>query len=78
MKLAIAALLAGSVAAFAPARVRKATSSLNAFDIELGVQAPLGFFNPLGILKDVDQERFDFLCYFEVKHGHICQLAFLG
>ena len=78
MKLVIAALLAGSVAAFAPARVGKATSSLNAFESELGVQAPLGFFDPLGMLEDVDQERFDRLRYVEVKHGRICQLAFLG
>ena len=47
MKLVIAALLAGSVAAFTSARAGKATSILNAFDSELGVQAPLGFFNPL-------------------------------
>ena len=77
MKLVIAALLDGSVAAFAPARVGKANSSLNAFDSELGVQAPLGFFDPLGMLEDVDQERFDRLRYVEVKHGRICQLAFL-
>ena len=55
MKLVITALIAGSVAAFAPARVGKATSSLNAFDSKLGVQSPLGFFDPLGMLKDVDQ-----------------------
>ena len=78
MKLVIAALLAGSVAAFAPARVGMATSSLNDFDSELGVQEPLGFFDPIGMLEDVDQERFNRLCYVEVKHGRICQLAFLG
>ena len=78
MKLVIAALIVDSVAAFAPARVGKATSSLNAFDSELGVQAPLGFFGPIGMLEDVDQERFDCLRYVEVKHGRIYQLAFLG
>ena len=78
MKLVIAALLAGSVAAFAPTRVGKATSSLNAFKSKLGVQAPLGFFDPIGMLEGVDQERFDRLRYVEVKHGRICQLAFLG
>lgn len=25
----------------------------------LGAQAPLGFWDPLGFLKDADQERFD-------------------
>ena len=78
MKLAIAALLAGSAAAFAPAQVGKATTALNAFESELGSQAPLGFFDPLGMLADADQERFDRLRYVEVKHGRIAQLAFLG
>ena len=55
MKLVIAALLSISVAAFAPVRVGKATSSLNAFDSKIGVQAPLGFFGPLSMLEDVDQ-----------------------
>ena len=41
-------------------------------------QDPLGFFDPLGLLDDADQERFDRLRYVEVKHGRICQLAFLG
>jgi len=49
-----------------------------AFESELGVQPPLGFFDPLGLLEDADQERFDRLRYVEVKHGRICQLAFLG
>ena len=38
----------------------------------------LGFFDPLGLLADADQERFDRLRYVELKHGRISQLAFLG
>eukprot|EP00957_Ditylum_brightwellii_P069103 5245334-Ditylum_brightwellii.AAC.1 len=30
------------------------------------------------MLADADQERFDRLRYVELKHGRICQLAFLG
>mmetsp|Transcript_19961 Transcript_19961/g.29236 ORF Transcript_19961/g.29236 Transcript_19961/m.29236 type:complete len:209 (-) Transcript_19961:78-704(-) len=78
MKLIVAALLAGSAAAFAPAQVAKTSTSLNAFEDELGAQPPLGFFDPLGMLADADQERFDRLRYVELKHGRICQLAFLG
>ena len=26
---------------------------------------------------DATQEKFGHLCYFEIKHGHICQLVFL-
>ena len=80
MKIAAAtALLAGSAAAFAPA-ANKATSvtSLNAFENEIGAQAPLGLYDPLGLLEDADQERFDRLRYVEIKHGRISQLAFLG
>ena len=42
------------------------------------MQSPLGFFDPLGMPEDMYQKRFNRLRYVEVKHGHICQLAFLG
>ena len=77
MKLILASLIA-SAAAFAPSQVAKSSTALNAFDSELGVQPPLGLFDPLGLLDDADQERFDRLRYVEVKHGRIAQLAFLG
>merc|ERR1712127_933403 len=61
------------------AQVSRSSVATNmAFESELGVQPPLGFFDPLGMLNDADQERFDRLRYVEVKHGRICQLAFLG
>eukprot|EP00565_Helicotheca_tamesis_P009518 CAMPEP_0185724902 /NCGR_PEP_ID=MMETSP1171-20130828/1259_1 /TAXON_ID=374046 /ORGANISM="Helicotheca tamensis, Strain CCMP826" /LENGTH=41 /DNA_ID= /DNA_START= /DNA_END= /DNA_ORIENTATION= len=41
MKLIIAALLATSAAAFAPAKVAKTSTALNAFEEELGAQPPL-------------------------------------
>ena len=81
MKLAITALLAGSAAAFAPIAQQNVVSStaLNmGFESEIGAQAPLGFFDPAGMLTKADQERFDRLRYVELKHGRICQLAFLG
>jgi hypothetical protein len=79
MKLAIAALLACSAAAFAPAQTGKASTALNmAFEDELGVQPPLGFFDPLGLLANADQEKFDRLRAVEIKHGRICQLGVVG
>ncbi|KAL3815314.1 hypothetical protein ACHAXA_006816 [Cyclostephanos tholiformis] len=78
MKSAILVAIIGSAAAFAPAPVAKTTSALNAFESELGAQPPLGFFDPLGLLDNADQERFDRLRYVEIKHGRIAQLAFLG
>jgi len=76
-KLILASLIA-SAAAFAPSQVAQTSTTLNAFEDELGVQPPLGFFDPLGLLDDAYQDRFDLLRYVELKHGRICQLAFLG
>merc|ERR1719504_272988 len=78
MKTAIFASLIAAASAFAPSKVAQTSTSLAAFESELGVQPPLGFFDPLGLLDDADQERFDRLRYVEVKHGRICMLAFLG
>jgi len=80
MKSVIAALLAGSAAAFAPsAQVSKASTSLaSSFENELGAQPPLGLYDPLNLLRNASQEKFDRLRYVELKHGRICQLAFLG
>eukprot|EP00581_Thalassiosira_minuscula_P019994 CAMPEP_0183714276 /NCGR_PEP_ID=MMETSP0737-20130205/8854_1 /TAXON_ID=385413 /ORGANISM="Thalassiosira miniscula, Strain CCMP1093" /LENGTH=204 /DNA_ID=CAMNT_0025943183 /DNA_START=20 /DNA_END=634 /DNA_ORIENTATION=+ len=79
MKTALIASLAATATAFAPVQqISKATTSLNAFENELGVQAPLGLFDPLGMLDGASQEKFDRLRYVEIKHGRIAQLAFLG
>lgn len=78
MKSAILATIIGSAAAFAPAPVAKTTTALNAFETEIGAQAPLGLFDPLGMLDGADQERFDRLRYVEIKHGRIAMIAFLG
>merc|ERR1711935_1235330 len=78
MKLAIFSMVAASAAAFAPSTLPKATTSLNAFEAELGVQDPLGFYDPLGLLNNADQAKFDRLRYVELKHGRISMLAFVG
>eukprot|EP00607_Mallomonas_marina_P007472 CAMPEP_0182416786 /NCGR_PEP_ID=MMETSP1167-20130531/1139_1 /TAXON_ID=2988 /ORGANISM="Mallomonas Sp, Strain CCMP3275" /LENGTH=169 /DNA_ID=CAMNT_0024589853 /DNA_START=182 /DNA_END=691 /DNA_ORIENTATION=+ len=48
------------------------------FESEIGAQPPLGFWDPLGLLAEADQERFDRLRYVETKHGRIAMLAILG
>ena len=79
MKFTIAASLIASAAAFAPAAQKSSSTAINmAFENELGAQPPLGFFDPLGLVADGDQETFDRLRYVEIKHGRICQLGFLG
>eukprot|EP00815_Leptocylindrus_aporus_P006945 CAMPEP_0116061510 /NCGR_PEP_ID=MMETSP0322-20121206/7132_1 /TAXON_ID=163516 /ORGANISM="Leptocylindrus danicus var. apora, Strain B651" /LENGTH=209 /DNA_ID=CAMNT_0003546491 /DNA_START=43 /DNA_END=672 /DNA_ORIENTATION=+ len=78
MKSAIAATLLASAAAFAPSQVANTQTSLKAFENEIGVQEPLGFYDPLNLLDGADQARFDRLRYVELKHGRISMLAFLG
>lgn len=79
-----ALLIFGSLlgaSAFAPVSKRvPATSSLKMSDFknEIGVQAPLGLWDPLGLLKGADQARFERLRKVELKHGRIAMLAVLG
>nr|AAG13007.1 light harvesting protein lhcf6 [Saccharina latissima]ABB54384.1 chloroplast light harvesting protein lhcf6 [Saccharina japonica] len=57
----------------------KSSSAMKmSFESEIGAQAPLGFWDPLGLLADADQERFERLRYVEVKHGRIAMLAIAG
>jgi hypothetical protein len=68
-----------SAAAFSPAKVSTRSSALKmGFESELGAQAPLGFWDPLGLLKYADQARFERLREVENKHGRISMLAILG
>ncbi|KAJ1430980.1 fucoxanthin chlorophyll a /c binding protein [Ochromonadaceae sp. CCMP2298] len=70
--------LLASASAFAPAG-KVATSALKmGFETEVGAQAPLGYWDPLGLLKDADQARFDRLRTVENKHGRIAMLAIVG
>ena len=82
MKCAILSTLFVGAAAFAPAQTGKASTALSAdLTAEVGAQAPLGCFDPLGVLgdpKDGDQEQFDNLRYIELKHGRVAMLAFVG
>lgn len=78
MKFAVLASLLAGASAFAPVAQKSATTSLNAFENELGAQPPLGFYDPLGLVADGNQARFDRLRYVELKHGRISMLAVAG
>ena len=78
MKTAILASLIAAASAFAPAKQASTSTTLKAFEDELGAQPPLGFFDPLGMVTDGDQEKFDRLRYVEIKHGRICMLGVVG
>jgi hypothetical protein len=75
----VAASLA-SASAFVPASQNARSSSLQMADLskEVGAQMPLGFFDPLGIFKDGDKDRFDVFRKIETKHGRIAMMAVLG
>merc|ERR1740138_1228983 len=53
-------------------------SPLRAFENELGVQAPLGFWDPAGISRDGNTYSFKRRRSVELKHGRICMLATMG
>lgn len=75
------AVLASLVSAFAFApmgRVAKSSVMKMQFEETIGAQPPLGFWDPLGLLNDADQDRFDRLREVETKHGRISMLAILG
>ena len=80
MRFATAVACLSSVAAFVPpcqSSIGKMSLKMS-FENALGAQPPLGFWDPLGILKDADERRFSRLRYVEVKHGRIAMLAVLG
>jgi len=77
---AILASLLATASAFAPMGRVARTSGLKMADFskEIGAQVPLGYWDPLGLLKDADQETFDLYRSIETKHGRVAMLAILG
>ncbi|CAE8670343.1 unnamed protein product [Polarella glacialis] len=53
-------------------------SPLRAFEGELGIQAPIGFWDPLGYTADGDVVFFKRRRETELKHGRIAMLACIG
>jgi Chlorophyll A-B binding protein len=78
MKTVILSALVASAAAFAPAKEAARSTALNAFENELGAQAPIGYIDPLGLVESGDKTKFDRLRYVELKHGRIAMLAVAG
>jgi light-harvesting complex I chlorophyll a/b binding protein 1 len=77
MKLAIATLLAGSAAAFAPAQTAQTSSALQVSELELGTTEPLGVFDPLGWME-TQPESFERRRAVERKHGRVAMMAVVG
>jgi len=53
-------------------------SQLRAFETELGVQSPVGFWDPAGLAADGDAAAFRRRRVTELKHGRISMLATIG
>ena len=56
----------------------KQGSAWLAFENELGVQAPVGFWDPAGFTADGSVEDFKRRRQTELKHGRISMLATMG
>ena len=53
-------------------------SPLRAFENELGVQEPVGFWDPAGFTADGDVSAFKRRRSVELKHGRISMMATMG
>merc|ERR1719262_2086716 len=53
-------------------------SPLRAFENELGVQAPVGYWDPAGFASDGDSELFKKRRVTEIKHGRVSMIASIG
>jgi hypothetical protein len=67
-----------SASAFAPASRMAGSSALKmGFEDALGAQAPLGFWDPLNLLKDADEERFERLRKVFDSVKHMCDVLII-
>ncbi|CAE7610866.1 FCPA [Symbiodinium natans] len=57
---------------------RKSQVVVSAFESELGVQSPFGFWDPIGFTADGDVDAFKRRRATELKHGRIAMLATMG
>lgn len=75
---------ASTVSAFVPSQLNHASSALSAKPVEkeVGVLPPLGYFDPLGFIKNgpygSPEENFYHYRSVEVKHGRIAMAATVG
>eukprot|EP00933_Yihiella_yeosuensis_P081396 TRINITY_DN94_c0_g2_i1.p1 TRINITY_DN94_c0_g2~~TRINITY_DN94_c0_g2_i1.p1 ORF type:complete len:233 (+),score=88.02 TRINITY_DN94_c0_g2_i1:105-701(+) len=53
-------------------------SPLRAFESELGVQAPVGFWDPVGYCRDGNTDTFKRRRETEIKHGRVAMWASMG
>merc|ERR1712050_287667 len=77
--LVLVSIITNYANAFSPASKSKGSQALfGSFEEELGAQPPLGFYDPLGLVADGNEAKFDRLRYVEIKHGRVAMLAVVG
>ncbi|KAL7556190.1 hypothetical protein ACA910_000942 [Epithemia clementina (nom. ined.)] len=79
--VAVLLALVGAAAAFSTsAQQGRASTAIAAkpFADALGAQAPLGLWDPLGLIADGNTVKFDALREREIKHGRVAMLAVVG
>mmetsp|Transcript_54970 Transcript_54970/g.125125 ORF Transcript_54970/g.125125 Transcript_54970/m.125125 type:complete len:219 (-) Transcript_54970:151-807(-) len=80
-RAAILALTLGAASAFVPAaRPARATAVRALEGVEIGASSPVkgAAWDPLNLLENADQAKFDRLRFTEIKHGRIAMWAFAG
>ena len=80
MKYTTLSLLLSSATAFSPIANQKASTSLNAFTIDVipGAIAPTGIFDPLGFADKADEKTLKRYREAEITHGRVAMLAAVG
>eukprot|EP00567_Pseudictyota_dubia_P002922 CAMPEP_0197449586 /NCGR_PEP_ID=MMETSP1175-20131217/22110_1 /TAXON_ID=1003142 /ORGANISM="Triceratium dubium, Strain CCMP147" /LENGTH=200 /DNA_ID=CAMNT_0042981753 /DNA_START=53 /DNA_END=655 /DNA_ORIENTATION=+ len=81
MKTVIASALVAGAAAFAPNASPKAATALHEskYASELGAQVPLGFWDPMGVMSNIDNDKkFALFRESEITHGRMAMLAMAG
>lgn len=76
--LALIAASMATVSGFAAKKARGRRVAVADFTGDIGATLPLGFFDPLGLVADGDQAKFDRLRLTELKHGRISMIAVVG
>uniref|UniRef100_A0A7S4AHP8 Plastid light harvesting protein n=1 Tax=Pseudo-nitzschia australis TaxID=44445 RepID=A0A7S4AHP8_9STRA len=74
----LATMLVSASAFTAPNTQSSSSSTLMAASDDFGAMAPLGYFDPLGLTKDDNQEYLDHLREVEIRHGRCAMLAVVG
>mmetsp|Transcript_70947 Transcript_70947/g.154141 ORF Transcript_70947/g.154141 Transcript_70947/m.154141 type:complete len:278 (-) Transcript_70947:83-916(-) len=76
----VTAALLGRASGLQPRSGRRGASAtaVRAFEDELGVQAPLGYFDPLGFSADGDLDTFFRRREAEIKNGRVAMFATMG